>query len=191
MRFAALPLLICLFAPPAWAGEISSLYTKFDLTKCKPARDEAGKVLDSAWRCKGIGGIDIFQAEGDLRSYVGFGKSGTCAARKTFQRFNSALSPVEWRIKNDKPFAAIERWSVSTDDEGGEATWLVVTALRKGDACHVHYVSGAYPNANQAARRAADTLAADFDCDNDKAGFDSATGPPPIDFSTCGELQSD
>lgn len=70
------------------------------------------------------------------------------------------------------PFAAIERWSVVTDDNGNSVTWLVINALKKNNSCHAHYIAGSYPDANAHARQAADDLAGDFNCDNDAPTVD-------------------
>ena len=91
-------------------------------------------------------------------------------------------------MKGGKPIAAIERWRVTTDDEGGSVTWLVVSALRPNESCHVHFVAGSYPNANEAARRAADDLAEDFDCETDVPTVDSKVGPPPINMDACKDV---
>jgi hypothetical protein len=172
------------------AGNTSS-YSKFDIEKTC-TKIEAGDqyAFAGTWKCPGFKGIDIVLSSGDDRDFVGFGRNAktTCAIRKTFNRFNTALSPVEWRLRNGKPFAAIERWRVTTDDEGGEVTWLVVTALKGNEACHVHYVAGAYPDANAQARRAADDLAEGFNCNTDVPTVDSETGPPGIALVACKDL---
>ena len=64
-------------------------------------------------------------------------------------------------------------------------------ALRDGQSCHVHYVAGSYPDANAQARRAADDLARDFNCDSDVPTSDSNIGPPPIAMIACRELQGE
>ena len=182
--------IFCLWPVVVMAGEATSSMTKFDLAHCKIIEPADQYVYAGTWACKGYGGVDIIQSSIDDRSYAAYGQDGIkhCAFRKTFGPFNTALSPVEWRIKNKKPFAAIERWSVANGENGSSITWLVVTALRKGESCPVHYVSGSYPDANKAARRAADTLAPGFDCANDVPTFDSSIGPPPIDLVSCTEL---
>ncbi len=189
MRKLATLLIFCLLpAAPAQAGENSSTYTKFDLNKtCKLIEEGDGYTYAGTWRCKGVGGYDITIASSDDREYVGFGKNArnTCSFRKGFSRFNSAGSPVEWRMKKGKPFAAIQRWTVSLDDEGGTMTWLVVTALRGKESCPVHYVAGSYPEANKAAQRAADDLAEGFDCANDLPTFDSTVGEPNTSLESC------
>ena len=181
---------LCLWPLAAGAAEITSTYTKFDLEKCRVIEKGDEYVYAGSWRCKGQDGIDIFQASSDDRTYAAFGKDAArhCAFRKTFNPFNTALSPVEWRIKNGTPFAAIERWSVVAAENGNSVTWLVVNALRDNDSCHVHYVSGSYPNANEKARRAADDLVAGFNCNSDVPTVDSTVGPPPIGLVACKDL---
>ncbi len=132
----------------------------------------------------------MLAAVSDDRSFLGFGRkpAESCAYAKTFARFNTALSPVEWRLRNGKPFATIQRWRVSTDDEGGSVTWLVVTALKGGEACHVHSVAGSNPEANVQARRAADELVPDFDCESDVPTIDSRVGTEGIDVIACQQI---
>ena len=193
MRRAAALLVFWWGVLPAAAGEPTSAYTPFDLATCTQVAAPDEYVFEGSWLCPGYGGIDIFQSGADARSYAAFGKNPEthCSARKTFNPFNTALSPVEWRLDDGKPFAAIERWSIA-DDQGGEAgTWLVVTALRDRDSCPVHYVAGSYPNANQQARRAADDLARDFDCETGVPTVDSQIGPPPIALMACRELEGE
>ena len=190
MRMMIALSVLCLWFTAAGAGEVTSAYTKFDLERCKLIEKGDEYVYAGTWACKGYGEIDIIQASSDERSYVAFGRDGAnhCSFRKTFGPFNTALSPVEWRIKDGKPFAAIERWSVVNDDNGNSITWLVVSALRDGDSCHVHYVSGSFPGANEAARRAADQLAPDFDCENGVPAFDSKIGAPKIELNACKDI---
>ena len=190
MRQALVPLLLLLFPLAAQAGENTSVYTAFDLEKCRVIEAGDEYVYGGTWACDGYGGIDVIQSSVDDRSFSAFGKDGAkhCSFRKTFSPFNTSLSPIEWRLKNGRPFAAIERWSVVSDENGNSVTWLAVNALRETDSCHVHYVSGSYPNANQQARRAADDLAEGFDCENDVPTVDSKVGAPPIEFTACREL---
>jgi hypothetical protein len=132
--------------------------------------------------------LDVVIASSDDRDYVGFGTKGgeTCSFKKSFNRFSTALSPIEWRLKDGKPIAAIERWRVVVDDDGNTVTWLVVTALKGGEACPVHYVAGSYPDANAQARRAADDLAEGFNCETDVPTVDSKIGEPGVTMMACG-----
>lgn len=180
----------CLWPLAAVAGQNTSAYTPFDLEKtCLRVEKGDGMTFAGTWRCAGFGGKDIVVSVDDDRAFVGFGPDArqSCAYRKTFNRFNEALSPVEWRLRDGSPVAVIERWRVTKDDAGNTATWLVVSALRQGEACPVHYVAGSYPEANVQARRAADSLAEAFDCRTGVPTYDSTVGPPPVEFIACSE----
>lgn len=193
MRKAIWLSVFCLWPAAALAEDITSAYTRWDLeTSCQQVENGDGYTFAGAWSCPGHGGLRMMVAVSDDRSFVGFGKrpAETCAYGRTFSRFNTALSPVEWRLKGGKPFAVIQRWRVSTDDEGGSMTWLVVTALEGDEACPVHYVAGSYPEANAQARRAADNLAEDFDCAMDVPTVDSTVGADGIDFISCEEMRA-
>jgi hypothetical protein len=190
MRIAPWLLIFSLWPWAAQAGGNTSSYSRFDLDHCRQIEPGDEYVHAGTWACKGLKGLDIIVASADERDFVGFGRNGreTCAFKKTFTAFNTALSPVEWRLKNGHPIAAIQRWRVAADENGNTATWLVVNALGPEEACHVHYVSGSYPNANEQARRAADDLAEDFYCENDVPTVDSRVGPPPIDLNACRDV---
>lgn len=174
----------------ASAGDITSAYSYFDLSaSCRQLPGAEEDSPGASWSCPGYDGSSVLVSEGDDRSFISFGErpEQTCSYRRTFNRFNTALSPIEWRLMNGKPFAVIERWRVTSDEEGGTVTWLVVTALKGDAACPVHYVAGSFPKANEEARRAADELAEAFDCAKDSPSFSSKVGPPGIDLTPCGE----
>jgi len=181
----ALPLLLLAFlATPATAGN-SSTYTDFDLKTCKQITPEtSGEEGEGSgtFECKGHAGIPVYFAEGDLRSLVSFGKGGeeACAFHQTFSGFNSVGNTIEWRLKNGKPIATILRWTVSYDSEDSSKTktWLVVTSLARGNTCHVGYVEGAYPNANEEARKLADGYAEGFKCTTAKPVYIANAGTP-------------
>ncbi|WP_395688679.1 hypothetical protein [Aestuariivirga sp.] len=187
MKYKALLFAIWLCSGVAFAGDITSAYTRFALeTDCRLTEQDEEQTY-AFWLCPGYKGIEVLQAYSDDRAFVGFGADArdSCAFRRTFTPFNSALSPIEWRLRDGKPFAVIERWRVSTDDQGGTRTWLVVTALQGAEACHVHYVEGAFPRANEEARRAADELVPGFDCQSDEPSFSTTSAPPPIAIAAC------
>lgn len=184
----------CLWPIAALAAGNTSVYTPFDLEKsCLRIEQGDGMAFAGTWKCAGFKGNDMVVSADDDRSYVGFGANAqaTCAYRKTFSRFNEALSPVEWRLKDGVPFAVIERWRVVTDDDGNTMTWLVITALHGKEACPVHYVAGSYPDANAHARQAADDLVAGYDCEHDTPTVDSKVGADGIDFVSCAEVTAE
>ena len=174
---------------PAFANDARSIYTKIDLKKCKQTQKSDGQVFEGSWACKGIADYNVFLSAADARERVSFGKAdaNNCAGTKTFGGFNSAGSTVEWRLKSGKPIAAILRWTVSIDPEDStkKATWIVVNKLEKGASCHMHYVAGSFPNANEAARRVADEKVGAFNCESDKSTFDSNSGSPNINLESC------
>jgi hypothetical protein len=160
---------LLLTAPGLALAANTSVYTKFDVAHC-PKLDvgNADEGDSGSWLCKGYGDLKIYFAEGDLRQFVAFGKSPekTCAAEQTFSGFNSANTTIEWRLKNGKPIAAIQRWTVSYDpeDSAKTKTWLVVTRIEPGNSCRMAVVEGAFPNANVKAREIADQSAEKFEC---------------------------
>lgn len=193
MKTTVLPLVFWIMGPALAQAENTSAYTFFDLAKCQQIEKPDGLVFEGSWRCKGIEGYDIFQSGVDARSNAGFGTTdaNNCAFLKTFAPFNTALSPVEWRKKGATPIAAIERWSVIKDPASGTSesvTWLVVNKLHNGTSCQMHYVSGSFPEANVAARKAADEKAEAFNCETDKPTYDSTVGEPPISLEPCSAL---
>lgn len=195
MKQLLVPLIFWLGAVAPVAAENTSTYTPFDLDRCKQTEKPDEYVFGGSWRCKGIPGYDIFQSGMDARNGAGFGKSDedNCALRKTFSPFNTSLSPIEWRFKGKTPIAAIERWSVIKDPSSGtneSVTWLVVNKLHDGTSCHMHYVSGSFPEANAAARKAADEKAESFNCETDKPTYDSTIGEPPISLEPCKVLMA-
>ena len=172
MRTRLALLVLCLTPGVALAAALTSTYTGFDLKTCRvlePAN--TAEEFAGSWLCKGYGEEQVFFSEGDLRQMVAFGRKPQdhCAARQTFSGFNTALSKIEWRLKGVKPFAVIQRWSVSYDPENADKhrTWLVVTKLEPNNSCRVALIEGALPDANTKARQAADEAAPAFNCDKD------------------------
>jgi hypothetical protein len=181
---ALLPLAIAAQAEPTKLA-----YTKIDLKKCQQTQKPDGQAFEGSWTCKGLDGYDVFLSAADSREMVSFGKAdaNNCASLKTFGGFNSVGGTVEWRLKQGRPIAAILRWTVSInpEDSSKPATWLVVNKLEKGGSCHMHYVAGSFPKANEAARKAADEKAETFNCETGKPTFDSNVGPPNVNLEPC------
>ena len=172
MRRAAPLLFLCLWPLPAAAGAISSAYTSFDIKHCKvldaanPAEEWGG-----SWLCAGYGGLKVYVAEGDLREMLAYGRNPRkhCAATQSFSAFNSAFPTIEWRLDAGKPFAVIQRFSVSRPDDSDKSeTWLAVTRLEDGNSCRAAVIKGSMPKANALARQAADQSRG-FDCLRDEA----------------------
>jgi hypothetical protein len=174
-----------LLSTSAFAGN-DSAYTDMEIenkslcTLVTPveAGDEA--MSSGGYECKGFEDNVVSFVECDLRSFVSFGKTtgDHCAATQTFSGFNSVGKKIEWRLKDNKPIATILRWTVSydPDDSAKTKSWLVVTKLEDNNSCHMGYVEGSYPQANEKARWLADTAAEGFSCKTGKPVFFANTG---------------
>jgi hypothetical protein len=179
---------------PAYAQSIGSAYMTLDLNKCRHVRGKAPEDYGE-WSCRGYGGIAVWVAGGDQRSYVSFGAQAgrEPAASETLSAFNSEGKTIEWRLARTpggkpKPFATIVRWSTTITLEDADAKALgtdvyrgqvlVVTRLPPGAVCQVGYVDGrANANANALAREIADRHAREFRCGVDKPVVLGKTGP--------------
>jgi hypothetical protein len=149
---AILGLALGAFAGDAQAEEFVSQYTSADVKKCR--KFESVKIEGSehaaSWVCKGLGGYVVVISEDDLRSSVSVGRTikqagVEPAASQGFASFNSTHNTIEWRSrKGGKPFAIIQRWSVSIYDEKADKSksrqMLIVTRLPPGPVCHVAYI---------------------------------------------------
>jgi hypothetical protein len=171
-----------LFCGTALAGN-DSAYTDFTPEKCKqiePGAAAGEGEFSPTYECKGYKGLSVTFVEDDLRSVVAYGRDGRnhCAMHQTFSGFNSVGNKVEWRLKDGKAIATILRWKVSFDPEDSTKTkdWLVVTKVDDRQSCHVGYVEGSYPKANEKARWLADTSAEAFDCAVGKTIFFASPG---------------
>lgn len=193
-------LLTLLCASPALAG-YDSAYSEFDpenkslchLVSAAEPGDEA--MSSGGYECKGFGGYVVSFAEGDLRSFVSFGKQAGnhCAATQTFSGFNSVGKKIEWRLKDGKPIATILRWSVSYDPEDAtkQKSWLVVTKLEDNNSCHMGYVEGGFPQANDRARKLADTAVDDYSCAKSTPEFLANAGTETENIATSGPCEAE
>jgi hypothetical protein len=180
-------LLLCIGLGCAAAQSVGSSYTSTAPKDCR----QIGKpgIGGSTTRiCPGKDGMMVLIAGDDLREVVSVGRNRKVAAAEPaaqarFATFNSSETTVEWRAAATKPFAIIQRWHIADgndpDTQGRPNTkaMLVVTRLPPGQVCHVAYVDAiANPNANELARKAADDLAREFDCDKDEVKIVGARG---------------
>jgi hypothetical protein len=174
-------------AVPASAAEphgYRSVYTSVAAKDCR--KRSVLKVEDTDYAsdhlCPGIAGLVVLRQEEDLRETISVGRNRAAAekepaASEGFGAFNSTADTVEWRLDGKgKPFAIIQRWFVADGDapekNGRPQTKqvLIVTRLPPGPVCQVAQIEvKGNPNANEAARKAADETARDYKC-KDKAG---------------------
>ncbi len=189
MKRLLFPILLAALAPAATADEIESLYSELDLKQCQQLALFEDEGEGGEWLCPGIKDYDVRVWEGDLRSFVGFGKwaPAQCAAAQTFGAFNALGPRVEWRMKEGRPFATILRWLTQpsgADGNPGKQNWLVVTKLDDRDACHIAYIDTKYADANVVARQRADERAAAFDCARDLPEIFSSLGGSATDYAS-------
>jgi hypothetical protein len=172
----------------AKAQTFGSTYTSTAPKDCRVSSAGNG-VDDSTIRvCPGKAGLVVLVSEDDLRETVSVGRNRAAAASEPaaqlwFGPFNSTTTTLEWRARNGKPFAIIQRWHLANNtdqDKGGRPIakpMLAVTRLPPGPACHVAYIDvKANPKANELARKAADETARDFKCGKDEVKVIGASG---------------
>lgn len=169
-RLALTALCIAGISTTSATAEISSVYTKLDLKKCKlvDSSDKEGSWAE--FTCKGYKDMAVRVAEGDLRFFVSYGPDARkqVAASQTLGPFNTIHHTLEWRVKKQAgewvPFATILRYFWDSGD-GRKGQTLIVTKLDGNEACHVaHIKADGNANANAEAREAADRESHAFDC---------------------------
>ncbi|MEO3387261.1 hypothetical protein [Mesorhizobium sp. CAU 1741] len=184
--------LICLASGAAAQEAIVSEYTDIDVdSHCSvyaAAEDGNGDWANMA--CAGYRGYPVVIQYGDARESVfyGFPPDGDLApVWESFSAFNAAGPKIEWRIARQEgretPFATIHRWFVSTSVVDSTKTEVLVVEkvgqVHGRDGCAVGYVvATGNPDANEMARRIADTQARDFAC-GDQPVIDAGSVPLP------------
>ncbi|MEM9331752.1 MAG: hypothetical protein AAGA53_10525 [Pseudomonadota bacterium] len=167
------------------AFSAESAYTTIDLEKTCVFHSEYEQGA-SAY-CAGYKGYPVHFSEGDLRQMVRFGHlSAVIGQWESFGQFNRVNTTVEWRLKDDKPYATILRWFIENSNSNGEidpsleGQVLVVSRVADHEhpiSCVVGYVDArANSNANEIARKIADTKAATFQCTKEQAEFHGKRG---------------
>jgi hypothetical protein len=184
-RTAVSPLVLAaaLAALPVRAQEISSAYTdlvadEHCTTFATAAADEGGDWANLV--CNGFRGYPVFIFYADAREslFYGFPPAGDLApVWESFDGFNSTGPKIEWRLETREgrgvPFATIHRWFVSDPQDPDEQVQVLVVGKVgqpfERDGCAVGYVvASGNPDANDQARRIADTVARAFVCGADE-----------------------
>ena len=158
-----------LFAHPAHATDVDSLYTSLDVRDCKTLElqeDEGGSYRG---RCPGTAGYRLELIEGDLRQTLTVidpkGRAFPLDLWSTVSGAFSLLgSKAEWRVRRSggrtMPIALLVRYNANEDPERPEksTSYLVVSKITP-DAICVTDVVAPQPNANEQARVLADQAA--------------------------------
>jgi hypothetical protein len=187
---AALTLAAAPSAAPARAQEISSAYTDLvaedDCTTFTTAEpDEGGDWANLV--CDGYRGYPVFISYADAREslFYGFPPTGDLApVWESFDGFNATGPKIEWRLETrgerTLPFATIHRWFVSDPEDPDKQVQVLVVAKvgqpDERDGCAVGYVvAQGNGDANEKARRIADTTASEFVCGADQPTIDQGS----------------
>lgn len=148
----------------AAAGEIRSAYTPLDEAQCRVTEmdEESGS---STSRCPGVAGHVLNVHDGDARVSVDIVTPDGRAHPLNYwsvvtSGFSTAGPRAEWRMQGGRPIALIVRVNASEDPEDSSRTtsYLAVAKITAAQICVTDRIAPA-PNANEAARRAADSSA--------------------------------
>jgi hypothetical protein len=183
--------LSCAISSTIGAAESSypyeSFYTKLNLDQdCifkKPANEEEAG-MGSSGICRVKNAPVIYFMEGDLRQSLGFGAP---KEYQSFGQFNHMNATIEWRIAQDRPYAAIVRFFIENSntktgmvDKASEGQVLVIHRVAENledETCIVGLVDAkANRNANVLARKVADELASSFECATDRPKYHGKRG---------------
>lgn len=153
-----------IFFATAINGQIKSVYTDLDDTKCKtvePTDDEGGSYSGI---CPGTAGYKLNLLEGDLRQSITVIDPKAKKHELRFWEFFGAFSAVgpkaEWRMKGKTPVALIVRLNVSEDVEDSSklTSYLIVAKITSTMACVTDIIKPSKTQ-NADARKAADKAA--------------------------------
>ena len=167
--FLLLMVLILASAYSVSAQSVESMYTELKGKTCRTLErndEEAGYLLT---QCQGVGGYKLQVAAGDDRETITVVKpDGSKHELNLGQVGGGGFSYVgpraEWRVRRENgriiPVALIVRLNVSTapSDPSKTTSYLTVSKITSQKICLVEAVTPK-PNANEAARVAADSAA--------------------------------
>ena len=146
---------------------ISSEYTPLDSESCQTIElnKETGYLTQS---CPGYNSIPVFVSQTDGFHSVSIGeKQNEDSSIIGSNLLGNLGDKLEWRLRNNQPFAAIYRHDIIYFDDAPESidSVLVVKKISGNVAsCITSVVDSNVPNANEVARRIADEKIADFEC---------------------------
>jgi hypothetical protein len=175
--------ILMLGAGPAVAGEIDSVYTRYDWqADCEVVRTDPQRASASLV-CPGPEGLNLLLADDDARMSLDYRSDRSFGPWESFATFNSVHDVVEWRRHRLngalQPIATIHRWFLQ--GQGEERQLLVVSTVARApdtESCMVGWIDAtATPGANRLAREVADSQAAGFACGTDSPQQYGKTGP--------------
>ena len=145
---------------------IDSEYTPLDSESCKTIGldEETGYSTQS---CLGYNNIPVFVSQSDGFHSVSIGeKRNEDLGLIGSNPLGNLGDKLEWRLRDNKPFAAIYRhYTIYFNASEPFDSMLVIRKISENVAsCTIGAVDSNVPNANEVARRIADEKSADFEC---------------------------
>ncbi|HEY6803921.1 MAG TPA: hypothetical protein VI306_10110 [Pyrinomonadaceae bacterium] len=144
-----------------------SVYTNLDPKLCKTLKSDPSEAGEYLGRCNGTAGYSLLVAEGDLRQNITvITPRGTKHSLDLWSLVSPAFSSLgpkaEWRVIRQKnktvPVSLIVRYNASENNEQPNklTSYLVVVKITADEICVTDKIKPV-PNANEEARRLADT----------------------------------
>lgn len=161
-------LLILTGAATAAAQANQSVYTNLDGRGCRTLESVSSGTGYYRGECSGVAGYKLQVEEGDIRQNITvITPRGKKHSLELWNVVGSSFSFVgkkaEWRMQKSGgkfvPVALIVRYNLSNPDDSGKSTsFLTVSKITSDKICVTHKIPPS-ANANEEARRAADTAA--------------------------------
>jgi hypothetical protein len=169
LKVTLLAILITLACAATAAAQANqSIYTNLDGRQCRTLEsnpNEAGYYLG---RCPGVAGYKLLVEEGDIRQNITIvtprgQKNSLDLWSVVGSSFSFVGKKAEWRVQRRGgkvvPVALIVRYNLSNPEGSGKDTsYLTVSKITANRICVTHKISPS-ANANEEARRAADSAA--------------------------------
>ena len=151
-----------------YIANIRSVYTSIEPDRCQiiKTNEEDGSSVS---RCPGYNNIPVFLEKTQHKDYISIdSQDNFLKSPPSSANFNSLGNKVEWRLRDNKPFAAIYRHHINHPPgiASVESSYLGVIKIgtKKEENCIAAFISGSLPNANQIARDYADENIDSFVC---------------------------
>ncbi len=167
-RIAGVALVVLICAGLASAQSIDSVYTSLSTKACRTIKSTSSEGGSYVGICPGVAGYKLQSEEGDLRQNIQvITPSGQKHSLELWTVVGSSFSAhgekAEWRVKRQGakviPLALIIRYNVADPEGTGKGTsWLAVAKITAAKICVTDKIAPG-PNANVAARVAADSAA--------------------------------
>ena len=161
-----LTILVCAASASAQANQ--SMYTSLDASKCRTLESDTSGAGYYKGQCPGVAGYKLLVEEGDIRQNITVvAPGGKQHSLDLWSVIGSSFSFVgrkaEWRVKKlsrqTVPVALIVRYNLSNPEDSAKSTsYLTVSKITADKICVTHKIPPS-ANANEEARRAADSAA--------------------------------